>query len=132
MPSMPSFRSRSPSPSCASDVSQSSCGESAASSLSPPRICAIGGIYNRSGEAGSQQLQHEGWMSKLSSHKLAGGAAARWQSRYWTLQGCKLRYHKRPGAPPLKAFDLCQMREVTIVQGSWRWGQPREMELSFG
>lgn len=71
-------------------------------------------------------------MSKLSSHKLAGGAAARWQSRYWTLQGCKFRYHKRPGAPPLKAFDLRQMRGVKIVQGSWRWGPPREMELDFG
>lgn len=89
------------------------------------------GIRNSSAPA----LHHEGWLSKRSSHKMAGGAAARWQSRYWTLQGSTLCYHKQRGGAALRSFDLRRMQSIHIPpQGpmeSWL-GQPRELELNFG
>jgi len=75
----------------------------------------------------SEGVHHEGWLSKRSSHKLAGGMAARWQSRYWTLQGCTFRYHKNRGAPSLRSFDLRRVRHIEMAEG-----QSRELELDFG
>lgn len=79
------------------------------------------------GSATAPSLRHEGLLCKLSSHKLAGGIAARWQRRYWTLEGCKFSYHKKCGSPPLRIFDLRRVRHMQLSVG-----RPRELELDFG
>jgi len=73
--------------------------------------------------ANVQGPRHEGWLWKRTSHKLA----ARWQSRYWSLEGCVLRYHKLRDGPPLRSFDLRRVRSISMPDGF-----PRELELNFG
>jgi len=52
---------------------------------------------------------------------------ARWQNRYWTLEGCTLRYHERRGAPMRKEFDLRFVKHIEMAEG-----QPCELQLKFG
>lgn len=66
---------------------------------------------------------HEGWLSKRTSARFT----ARWQRRYFTLEGCVLRYHQQPGGPAKRSFDIRRAKRICAVSG-----QAREMELDFG
>lgn len=67
--------------------------------------------------------RHEGWLSKRTSARIAG----RWQRRYFTLEGCVLRYHHQPGGPAKRSFDIRRARRIGAAAG-----QTREIELDFG
>mmetsp|Transcript_45130 Transcript_45130/g.81500 ORF Transcript_45130/g.81500 Transcript_45130/m.81500 type:complete len:800 (-) Transcript_45130:153-2552(-) len=70
---------------------------------------------------GTHGVYHEGWLSKRTS-----GRVARWQRRYFTLEGCVLRYYHKPGAPVKRTFDIRRAKRISIAAG-----QARELELDF-
>mmetsp|Transcript_98275 Transcript_98275/g.174976 ORF Transcript_98275/g.174976 Transcript_98275/m.174976 type:complete len:842 (-) Transcript_98275:55-2580(-) len=71
----------------------------------------------------SRELFYEGWLAKLTSGKLS----ARWQQRFFRLEGCKLVYMNSPGAATKRSFDIRRSKRISAVEG-----QPRELELNFG
>lgn len=67
--------------------------------------------------------RREGWLSKRTSGKYT----ARWQRRYFALEGCRLCYMPQPGSLTRRTFDLRKAKHVGPIAGS-----PREIELDFG
>jgi len=68
------------------------------------------------------EIKYSGWM-----HKLSSGNAPRWQRRYWTLEGPKLSYAARPGAPATKEFDI--RRAIGVAASP---GLTKELQLDLG
>jgi len=92
-----------------------------------PRSCGSSGLLHAlpavTEPTSAQGVQHCGWLAKRTSGKVS----ARWQQRYFTLDGHLLRYHSQPGAPSRKSFDLRKARRISTAEA-----QPRELEVDFG
>lgn len=100
-----------------SDAGRSVCsGQSmlTASTLEPPAP--------PNGEDADLCLHHEGWLAKRTSAKIA-----RWQRRYFSLNGAILCYCHEPGMPSKRSFDVRRARRISVAMG-----QARELELDFG
>mmetsp|Transcript_31457 Transcript_31457/g.57130 ORF Transcript_31457/g.57130 Transcript_31457/m.57130 type:complete len:1104 (-) Transcript_31457:28-3339(-) len=102
----------------ASIAAATSVAAEAAQRRSPLLTCELGA--NKA--SGSSGPHHEGWLSKLS-----GGNVARWQRRYFRLDGCRLQYCAQPGGTSRRSFDLRRMQHVCISHES-----PTELELDYG
>eukprot|EP00933_Yihiella_yeosuensis_P047001 TRINITY_DN4261_c0_g1_i2.p1 TRINITY_DN4261_c0_g1~~TRINITY_DN4261_c0_g1_i2.p1 ORF type:complete len:941 (+),score=156.82 TRINITY_DN4261_c0_g1_i2:187-3009(+) len=109
-------RLRSPTPTAMSEDSQSDAGMSASS-----RQLETLSLGEKS--ENGVKLSHKGWLSKRTSGKIS----ARWQHRYFTLEGCVLRYHANPGGVTKRSFDLRKVQQMSIDESL-----PRELELDFG
>lgn len=92
------------------------------SSVSKQSTNATSHGFGTDGNASAYGPYHEGWLSKRTS-----GKVARWQRRYFTLNGCVLRYHHKPGAPAKRTFDIRRAKRISIAAD-----QARELELDFG
>eukprot|EP00747_Dinoflagellata_sp_TGD_P019934 gnl/TRDRNA2_/TRDRNA2_127493_c1_seq1.p1 gnl/TRDRNA2_/TRDRNA2_127493_c1~~gnl/TRDRNA2_/TRDRNA2_127493_c1_seq1.p1 ORF type:complete len:404 (-),score=69.53 gnl/TRDRNA2_/TRDRNA2_127493_c1_seq1:45-1199(-) len=116
-----------PPPGCDGDASDTMSSRSVSTAGGPtPRVASAAPM-------GTQLMagpHHEGWLSKLSSGKTVAGKtfAARWQRRYFMLDGFRLGYCQKPGlVVDRKSFDLRRAREVRVPHD-----RPRELELDYG
>lgn len=73
--------------------------------------------------AGESSVKHEGWLAKRSS----GTVSARWQKRFFVLEGSRLRYLTDPSAVPKRSFDMRFARAMTLNDRV-----PTEFSLDFG
>ncbi|CAJ1439336.1 unnamed protein product [Effrenium voratum] len=69
--------------------------------------------------AAGKEISHEGWLAKRSSGKIA-----RWQQRYFRLEGCFLRYTQTPASNTKKTFNLQKAHGLSV--------EDRELVLDFG
>jgi len=110
------------------DGAESDAGSDGASSIASTAICGGSASVRCNVQdfavVSTAGPRHEGWLSKRTSAKVA----ARWQRRYFVLEGFRLCYRHQAGVGTAeRAFDLRRVRRLEIIAA-----RSRELQLDYG